>query len=150
MGYLGFLVSPDGAPEDRIEGQRGVLAHTGGFAVYAAMVSYLMVREADTTGVDPALATAMGLHFLSLNHFFCTGTRPLRARAGMSAPPPCWPVGERHDDQDTHFRGLRPYWAGSGGHHNSMIAELPREGEGKFLLVWGAGTYAAIVLLATG
>lgn len=131
------------------------LLHTGGFAVYAAMVSYLMVREADTTEASILLfATAMGLHFLSLNHSLLHRHGDRYVRSGRyvlaAAVLAGWGSGTMIGIPTSVVCVLIGLVSG-GVIMNSMIAELPREGEGKFLpFVSGAGAYAAIVLLATG
>jgi hypothetical protein len=45
------------------------LLHVGGFALYAWLVTYLMVRGISDTPLPIALyATAMGLHFIGIDH----------------------------------------------------------------------------------
>ena len=79
VGFLVFyglenMVACSGERKTRDEAGREsprpvVFVHIGGFAAYAWLVSYLMVRGVTNEPVPIALYTfAMGLHFLGINH----------------------------------------------------------------------------------
>lgn len=137
------------------EGSPMFLIHIGGFAIYAAMVSYMMVRGAGLAEASIALyAVAMGLHFLSVDHSLLRehAARYLRPgryilAAAVLAGWACGVLVEIPGPLVCTLMGL----VSGGVIMNSMITELPREKEGKFwAFVLGAGLYAAIMLLATG
>jgi len=128
--------------------------HIGGFAIYAAMVSYMMVRGAGLAEASIALyAVAMGLHFLSVDHsllrehaarYLWPGRYVLAAAvlAGWA----CGMLVEIPKPIGCSLMGL----VSGGVIMNSTIMELPHEKEGKFwAFVLGAVLYAAIMLLAT-
>ena len=130
------------------------LIHIGGFAVYAAMVSYLMARGIGLAQASIALyAVAMGLHFLSVDHsllrehaarYLWPGRYILAAAVLVG-----WACGVLVEVPAAIVCILMGLVSG-GVIMNSMIMELPREKEGKFWpFVLGAALYAAIVLLAT-
>ena len=79
VGFLVFyglenMVASSGERKTRDEGARETLhlvevAHIGGFAAYAWLVSYLMIRGVTNEPVPIVLYTvAMGLHFLGIDH----------------------------------------------------------------------------------
>ena len=128
--------------------------HIGGFAAYAAVVSYLMVRGIGLARASIALyAMAMGLHFLSVDHALLRehAVRYLRPgryilAAAVLAGWACGLLVEIPSRGVCILMGL----VSGGVIMNSMINELPHEKEGKFWpFVLGAALYAAIVLLAT-
>ena len=130
------------------------LLHIGGFAVYGAMVSYLMVRGIGMAEVSIALyAVAMGLHFLSVDHSLLREHAARYLRPGRyilaGAVLAGWAFGALVEIPRPIICTLMGLVSG-GVIMNSMIMELPREKEGKFWpFVLGAAIYAAIVLLAT-
>jgi hypothetical protein len=131
------------------------LLHIGGFSVYAAMVTYLMVRGTGLAEASIALyAVAMALHFLSLDHSLLREHAARYLRPGRyilaTAVLAGWVCGALVEVPTPVVCALTGLVSG-GVIMNSMIMELPREKEGKFWpFVLGAAVYAAIVLLATG
>jgi len=131
------------------------LVHIGGFAAYAAMVSYLMVRGAGLAQASLALySVAMGLHFLSVDHSLLREHAARYLRPGRyilaAAVLAGWVCGALLEIPRPIVFTLMGLVSG-GVIMNSMINELPHEKEGKFWpFVLGAALYAAIVLLATG
>jgi len=129
------------------------LLHIGGFAAYAALVSYLMVRGAGLAQASIALyAVAMGLHFLSADHSLLREHAARYLRPGryilVVAVLAGWASGVLVEVPAAIVCILMGLVSG-GVIMNSMIMELPREREGKFWpFVLGAALYAAIVLLA--
>lgn len=131
------------------------LLHVGGFAVYAAMVSYLMVRGIGMAQASVALYTvAMALHFLSVDHallrehgaMYVQRGRYVLAGAAIAGWA-CGLLGEIPKPILCILLGL----VSGGVIMNSTIMELPREKEGKFWsFLLGAFAYAVIVLLAVG
>jgi hypothetical protein len=130
------------------------LIHIGGFAVYAAMVSYLMARGIGLAQASIALyAVAMGLHFLSVDHALLREHAARYLRPGRyilaAAVLAGWACGALVEVPAAIVCTLMGLVSG-GVIMNSMIMELPHEKEGKFWpFVLGAALYAAIVLLAT-
>jgi hypothetical protein len=141
---------PGGAKERSV-----FLLHVGGFAVYAALVSYLMVRGIGLARASIALyAVAMGLHFLSVDHALLREHGPLYLRRGRfilaGAALAGWACGLLAEIPKPLLCDLLGLVSG-GVIMNSMITELPREKEGKFWpFLLGAFAYAAIMLLAVG
>jgi hypothetical protein len=131
------------------------MLHIGGFAIYAAMVSYLMVRGTGLAQASLALYTvAMGLHFLSVDHSLLREHAARYLRPGRyilaAAVLAGWACGVLLEIPKPIVSTLMGVVSG-GVIMNSMIMELPREKEGKFWpFVLGAALYAAIMLLATG
>ena len=131
------------------------LLHIGGFAVYAAMVSYLMVRGIGMAQASIALYTvAMALHFLSVDHALLREHGPLYVRRGRyvlaGAALAGWAFGMLAEIPKPLLCTLLGLVSG-GVIMNSTIMELPREKDGKFwAFLLGALAYAAIVLLAVG
>jgi hypothetical protein len=130
------------------------LLHIGGFAVYAAMVSYLMARGIGLVKASIVLyAVAMGLHFLSVDHSLLREHPRRYLRFGRyilaAAVLAGWACGSLVVVPAPLVCTLMGLVSG-GVIMNSMIMELPREREGKFWpFVLGAVLYADIVLLAT-
>jgi hypothetical protein len=131
------------------------LLHISGFAVYAAMVSYVMIRGIGMAQASIALyAVAMGLHFLSVDHSLLREHAARYLRPGRyilaAAVLAGWACGAMMEIPDTILCILMGLVSG-GVIMNSMIMELPREKEGGFWpFLAGAVFYAAIVLAATG
>ena len=131
------------------------LLHIGGFAVYAAMVSYLMVRGIGLAEASIALyALAMGLHFLSVDHSLLHEHAARYLRPGRyilaAAVLAGWACGVLLEIPRPVVATLMGVVSG-GVIMNSMIMELPGEKEGKFWpFLAGAAAYAAIMLLAIG
>jgi hypothetical protein len=129
--------------------------HICGFAVYAALVSYLMVRGTGLAQASIALyAVAMGLHFLSVDHSLLREHAVRYVRLGRymlaAAVLVGWACGTWLEIPGPIVCTLLGLVSG-GVIMNSMIMELPREKEGRFWpFLLGAAAYAAIMLLATG
>jgi hypothetical protein len=126
------------------------LLHIGGFALYAGLVSYLMVRGIDEKTVPILLyGIAMGLHFFSVDlsmhnehgsmydnfgKWILAGT----VLVGWS----CGVLAELPKPVVITMLGL----VSGGVVMNSMIVELPGEKNGRFLsFCAGAAAYAALL-----
>jgi hypothetical protein len=132
-----------------------LLLHIGGFALYGAMISYMMVRGIGSAEISvPLYVLAMALHFLSVDHSllhehgstYLWPGRYILAAAVLAG----WLCGIFVElPESIVFRSLGLI---SGGViMNSMIMELPHDREGKFWpFMIGAAAYAAILLVATG
>ncbi|NLF32280.1 MAG: hypothetical protein GX591_15500 [Planctomycetes bacterium] len=140
--------------------RRATTAHTAfrvqiaGFAAYAALVGYLLIRG---TALDrmwvPLYALAMGLHFLGVDHamereneqrYLRSGRYVLAAAAVLG-----WVCGAWVEIPVPVVTLLAGGVSG-GVIINSMVMELPAEKDGRFWpFVIGAIAYAAIILLAT-
>ena len=125
--------------------------HIAGFAVYAWLISYLLVRSIEREPVPTALyAIAMGLHFLAIDHALRREHASLYEGAGKNvlalAALAGWAVGlltELHKPTVITLLGIL-----SGAIiMNSMIMELPREKEGKFVSFLCGGLFYAGLLL---
>lgn len=141
-----------GRAEDREAPRPVVLLHIAGFAAYAGLASYLMVRAVTDRPVPIALyAVAMGLHFLGVDHalrrehgaFYDRAGRFVLAAAALAG----WGIGTVTElSRPTVITGLGIV---SGGVvMNSMVMELPDEKDGRFWpFVVGAVSYAALLAL---
>jgi hypothetical protein len=125
--------------------------HIGGFAVYAWLVSYLMVRNIEEETVPIVLyAVAMGFHFLLLEHSLRQEHSSSFDRAGRYvlaiAPLAGWIIGIAMELPKSMVITLLGFISGA-IIMNTLIMELPREKEGKFwpFLVGGI-LYAAILI----
>jgi len=127
------------------------LLHTGGFAVYVAMVSYAMVRGAGAGDILVAwYALAMGLHFLSLDHSLLLEHQQPYLKFGRhilaAAVLVGWLLAAFFLASGPILHVLLGVIAG-GVIINSMISELPPEKQGRFWpFVLGAGLYALLLL----
>jgi hypothetical protein len=128
-----------------------LILHIGGFALYAGLISYLMVRSIDERVVPVLLyGLAMGLHFLSTGHSLhhAHGRRydvcgrwalALAVLAGWV----CGVLVELPKPIAITMLGL----VSGGVVMNSMIAELPGEKDGRFVpFCIGAAAYAVLLL----
>lgn len=137
------------------EGERSgtvVYLHIGGFAAYAALVSYLMVRGISETPVPIALyAVAMGLHFLGVDHSLLREHREAYNRIGRfllaGAVLAGWGVAMLTEiSKPVVITGLG--LVSGGVVMNSMIMELPGEKDGRFWpFVAGAVFYTGLLAL---
>jgi hypothetical protein len=128
------------------------LLHIGGFAAYAWLVSYTLVRGPDRTTVFVALyALAMGLHFLTVERSLVEEHAELYRRPGRqilaAAALGGWVCG-------TLFELSRPViltatgFIGGSVVMNSLLAELPGDKHGRFWpFALGAAGYAILVVL---
>jgi hypothetical protein len=129
-----------------------LVLHIGGFALYAGLISYLMVRGIDERAVPVLLyGIAMGLHFLSTGHslhrehgrMYDVCGRWALALAVLAG----WVCGvlvELPKQITITLLGL----VSGGVVMNSTIAELPGEKDGRFIPFGiGAVAYAGLLLL---
>ena len=126
--------------------------HAGGFLVYVWLAGYLAVRsfEAGTTPIA-LYAAALGLHFLSLDFSFSREFGPWYERkvryAFVLAPLAGWAVGILVEFSPLYTAALLGFISG-GIILNAMVAELPRENEGRplyFLL--GGAVYTVLLII---
>lgn len=129
-----------------------MLLHIGGFAMYASLVSYLLVRGITEEPPRMALyAVAMGLHFLGVN-------RSLRCEHGAAydrvgryilagAVLAGWGAGMLMQfPQPVVITGLG--FVSGGVVMNSMVMELPGDQEGHFWPFFGGAlSYAGLLAL---
>jgi hypothetical protein len=128
------------------------LLHTGGFAVYAWLVAYLMVRGITDTPLPIALyAIAMGLHFIGVDHSMLREHGAAYMRVGRfvlaAASLAGWSVAMMTEISRTAI--ITSLGLISGGVvMNSMVMELPTEKDGRFWpFMAGAATYTGLLLL---
>jgi len=129
-----------------------LILHLGGFALYAGLISYLMVRGIDEREVPVLLyGIAMGLHFLSTGHslhrehgrMYDACGRWALALAVLAG----WLCGVLVELPKPITITLLGLVSGSVV-MNSMIAELPGEKDGRFVpFCLGAAAYAVLLLL---
>jgi hypothetical protein len=128
------------------------LLHIGGFALYAWLVTYLMVRGISDTPLPIALyAIAMGLHFIGVDHSLLREHGATYMRVGRfvlaAAALAGWSVAMMTEvSQPAIITSLALI---SGGVvMNSMVMELPMEKDGRFWpFVTGAAAYTGLLLL---
>jgi hypothetical protein len=128
------------------------LLHVGGFALYAWLVCYLMVRGISEKPLPIALfALAMGLHFYGVDHSLFREHGAVYLRVGRfvlaAAALAGWAVAMMTEvPRPSLITGLGLI---SGGVvMNSMVMELPREKEGRFWpFVFGALVYTLLLAL---
>lgn len=126
--------------------------HTGGFAVYVWLVSYLMVNSIEEGTVPVALyAVAMGFHFLTIDHALRREHGSLYERSGRYvialASLAGWVVAVFTELPKPMVITLLGLVSGA-VIMNSMVMELPREKEGRFLpFLLGGILYTGILLL---
>lgn len=158
MGFMLFygiehMVVHRKSPEAKTGGPVFML-HIGGFAAYAWLISYLLVRSIGEGGVSIALyAVAMGLHFLSIDHalrrehgllYEGTGKNVL-ALAALAG----WSVGMLAELPKPMVITLLGIVSGA-IIMNSMIMELPKEKEGKFASFLIGGIFYTVLLFLVG
>ncbi len=128
------------------------LLHVGGFALYAWLVTYLMVRGISDTPLPIALyAIAMGLHFIGVDHSLLREHGATYMRVGRfvlaAAALAGWSVAMMIEISRAAI--ITSLGLVSGGVvMNSMVMELPTEKDGRFWpFVVGAAAYTALLLL---
>ena len=128
------------------------LLHVGGFALYAWLVTYLMVRDISDTPLPIALyATAMSLHFIGIDHSLLREHGATYMRVGRFALAAAalagWSVAMMTEISRAAI--ITSLGLISGGVvMNSMVMELPTEKDGRFWpFVTGAAAYTALLLL---
>jgi hypothetical protein len=127
-----------------------LILHIGGFALYAGLISYLMVRSIDEREIPVLLyGTAMGLHFLSTGHslhrehgrMYDACGRWALALAALGG----WVWGALVELPKPIAITLLGLVSG-GVVMNSMVAELPGEKDGRFVpFCLGAAAYAVLL-----
>lgn len=127
-----------------------LVLHIGGFALYAGLISYLMVRNIDDRAVPVLLyGIAMGLHFLSTGHSLHHEHGRMYDRCGrwalaiaVLAGWVCGVLVELPKQIAITMLGV----VSGGVVMNSMIAELPGEKDGRFVpFCIGAALYAVLL-----
>ncbi len=127
--------------------------HMLAFAGYAWIVSYLLVRSLRETALSLVFyAIAMSLHFLSLTHSLEEEHGVLWDRIGSRLLAVCcvagWATGMAYPLPEPATAVLLGVVAG-GVIANTMISELPREKEGRFVpFLVGAAGYSGLLFLA--
>jgi hypothetical protein len=127
------------------------LLHIGGFATYAWLVSYTLVRGPDRTPTFVALyALAMGLHFLSLERSLVEEHAELYHRPGRQilagAVLAGWACGALFELSQPVILTATGFIAGSVV-MNNLIAELPGDRDGGYWpFALGAAAYALLVV----
>ena len=141
--------------EERVTEGKGDLVywlHIGGFAIYGGLVSYLMVDEGKRGLLFLILYfVAMFLHFLGADHSLRREHGSLYDRSGKwvlgGGVLAGWVVGSLSSIPETVLATLQGI-VGGGVVINSLIAELPKEKEGRFWpFCGGAAGYAILLLL---
>jgi hypothetical protein len=128
------------------------LMHVGGFALYAWLVTYLMVRGISDTPLPIALyAIAMGLHFIGVDHSLLREHGAAYMRVGRfvlsGAVLAGWSVAIMTELSRPAIITMLGLISG-GVVMNSMNMELPTEKDGRFWpFVTGAAAYTALLLL---
>jgi hypothetical protein len=126
------------------------ILHISSFALYAGLISYLMVRGIDERAVPVLIyGIAMGLHFLSIDYSLRHEHGRLHDKFGKwilaGAAMAGWACGiltEFPKPMVITMLGL----VSGGVVMNSMIVELPGEKDGKFLpFCAGAATYTVLL-----
>jgi ABC-type amino acid transport system permease subunit len=128
------------------------LLHVGGFALYAWLITYLMMRGISDTPLPIALyAIAMGLHFIGVDHSLLREHGAAYMRVGRfvlaAAALAGWSVATMTEISRAAI--ITSLGLISGGVvMNSMVMELPTEKDGRFWpFVTGAAAYTALLLL---
>jgi hypothetical protein len=143
---------PDSGHSSRDWSNPVFLLHVGGFALYAWLVTYLMVRGITDTPLPIALyAIAMGLHFIGVDHSLLREHGATYMRVGRfvlaAAALAGWSVAMVTEVSQTAI--ITSLGLISGGVvMNSMVMELPTEKDGRFWpFVTGAAAYTGLLLL---
>lgn len=126
--------------------------HMGGFFFYCALVSYTMVRESERGSLFLIFyLVAMSLHFLGADHalrweygrWYDSRGKWVLAGGVLAG----WFIASRSPLSIEVLATLMGF-VGGGVVMNSLIAELPREKEGRFWpFCGGAAGYAVLLLL---
>jgi hypothetical protein len=163
VALVGFLVSYG---MDYVGGKRGELAearhehligrvHIGSFAVYVALMSYLLVHglEDGTTQQLVLYATAVAVHFLTIDHALREEYAEDYGRAGrLLLAAAClvgWGAGIAFALPHYVLALLVAFIAGS-VIMNSLITELPEKKDGRFLPFVIGGLLYGLVLIGLG
>lgn len=139
--------------EEKHRADTAFWVHVGVFGAYAWLVSYLLVDSLEEGTVSIGLyALAMCLHFLTVSHGLHKEYGTLYDRKGAWVLAVCslagWVSGVLIDLSKPIVAVLLGLVAG-GVIVNTLIGELPREKEGRFVpFVCGAVFYTALLLLS--
>ena len=143
--------APQGGAE-RKSPRAVVFLHIGGFALYAWLVSYLMVRGITEKPLPITLyAVAMGFHFLGIDHSLLREHGAAYLRVGRfilaGAVLAGWALAMLMEiSKPVVITGLG--LVSGGVVMNSMIMELPSEKDGSFWpFVVGAAGYTVLLVL---
>jgi hypothetical protein len=126
------------------------ILHIGGFASYAGLISYLMVRGIDEKSIPILIyGVAMGLHFFSIEHSMHNEHGSMYDKFGKwilaGAVLTGWACGALTEFPKPVIITMLGLVSGSVV-MNSMIVELPGEKDGKFLpFCAGAVAYATLL-----
>ena len=139
--------------EDTQELVKGFWVHIVTFAIYAWLVSYLMVDTLEKGSVAIGLyALAMGLHFFTVSHGFKKEYGPLYDGKGSWTLAACslagWVFGMLFDLPKPLITILLGLVAG-GVIVNTLIGELPKEKEGRFIPFMLGAIFYTVLLLYT-
>jgi hypothetical protein len=126
--------------------------HVGGFLAYVWLAGYLAVRSLEEGSTPIALyAVALGLHFLSLDFSLLGEYGPWYDRkiryAFAVAPLAGWAMGIFLGFGQFFTAALLGFLSG-GIIMNAIVAELPKEKEGRFLyFLLGGAFYTALLII---
>lgn len=126
-------------------------AHIAGFCIYSAMISYVMVRESERGPLFLLLyLVAMSLHFLATDHLLRREHGAIYEEKGKwvlaGGVLAGWVIAEFSVFSEPILATLMGF-VGGGVVMNTMITELPGEGEGRFWYFFaGAAGYALLLL----
>ena len=128
--------------------------HVGGFAAYAALVGYLLVRNLEEGQVSLLLFTAaMAVHFLAVDHALSEEHGRAYARRGrywLAAMVPLgWAVGQLLALPLAAVALLVAFLSGA-VIVNSSLMELPSEKDGRFLPFMLGGLLYTLILIPLG
>jgi len=155
-GLETMVVRPQAGPEHSAGGHGGEApwqpwVHIGGFAVYAWMLTYVMVWKVHETLALCLYGVAMGMHIFPIagnlrSHYQAVYDRRgayLLALASLAG----WAFGLFLDVPMPVLVNLVAFVAG-GVIVNAAIAELPKEKEGRYgFFLMGATAYTAVLLI---
>ena len=162
-GFLAFycletmVASPRQGPENPAEGHGGgstpwqAWVHIGGFALYAWMLTYIMVWKVHETLALGIYGVAMGMHIFPIACNLSTHYQAMYDRRGAFllalASLAGWATGLALYIPTPILVNLVAVVAG-GVIVNTSIAELPKEGEGRrWPFLTGAMVYTALLLI---
>ena len=153
LEYLVTWSKASGSSEEEGEtGSRTVrLIHTGGLLLYVWLAGYLTVRSLEEGATPIALyAVALGLHFLSLDaslhREYGVWYDRLMRFAFVAAVLAGWTVGIVAEFGQAFSAALLGLLSG-GIIMNSIIGELPKKKEGKFIYFLLGGVFYTVLLI---
>jgi hypothetical protein len=153
LQYL-VLATRESRGEERAKGRLDGLyiVHLGGFALYSALIGYLLVERAENPVALGLYTVAMALHFLIVDHSLTEEHGKPYQGAGRwvlaASVVAGWLVGELTPLSEANFARLFAVLAG-GVVITSLRSELPDQNRGRF---WpfcvGAILFALLLLFA--